>query len=108
MKDLQLLLTCNRLSGLTTAQYLSTDKAVRVNTETPMEMFLDISDTLHTQTPHGHDSTVYRIEVNGTQVKITRRSANAREKMYLKKNRIEKMDLLFNFVLQHAGSVRIV
>lgn len=77
--------TCNLRRGLTMAQYLSADRAVSVKTDTPMLMSLADSETLHTTTPHGHDSTVYRIEVKGMTVMMTSRSAKASEKMYLKK-----------------------
>lgn len=51
--------------------YLSADSAVSVNTETPMEISFTHSEYLQTVTPHGHDSIVYKIDVNGTQVTIT-------------------------------------
>lgn len=65
------------------AKYLSADKAVRVNTDTPMLTSFAASDTRQTVAPQGHDSTVYTIEVKGTHVMITRRSAKASERMYL-------------------------
>lgn len=51
--------------------HLSAAKAVRVKTETPMEMSLAHSESLQTARPQGQDSIVYRIDVNGTQVTIT-------------------------------------
>lgn len=68
------------------AQYLSAERAVMVKTETPIEMFLAVSDNLQTATPHGHDSKVYNTEVKGTQVTITSRSASAKDRMYLIKS----------------------
>lgn len=65
------------------AQYLSADKAVNVKTDTPMERLFTVSDNLHMPTPQGQYSTVYKIEVKGTQVNITKRSASAKDKMYL-------------------------
>lgn len=44
---------------------------------------LAASDILHISSPHGQDSKVYIMETNGTQMRITRRSARAKEKMYL-------------------------
>lgn len=52
------LLTWSFLRGLTMAQYRSADRAVRVKTDTPMEMSLAVSDSLHTIVPHGQDSRV--------------------------------------------------
>lgn len=71
------------LKGSTIAKYLSADRAVRVNTDTPILTSLAASDTLQTVSPHGQDSTVYTIDVNGTQVMMTRRSARAKERIYL-------------------------
>lgn len=44
---------------------------------------LAASETRQTVEPHGQDSSVYTIDVKGTQVMITRRSANASDKIYL-------------------------
>lgn len=38
--------------------YLSADKAVKVNTDTPIEISLAHSDNLQIIKPHGHDSNV--------------------------------------------------
>lgn len=48
---------------------------------------LAVSDTLQTVAPHGHDSSVYTMEVNGTHVIMTRRSASARDRMYLEREK---------------------
>lgn len=63
------------------AQYRSADRAVRVNTETPMDMSFTVSDNLQSAVPQGQYSTVYTIEVNGTQVNITSKSASASDNM---------------------------
>lgn len=68
------------------AQYLSAERAVRVNTDTPIEISLAVSDNLHTNVPQGQDSRVYTKDVKGTQVMMTSKSASANEKMYLKQN----------------------
>lgn len=67
------------------AQYLSADRAVNVNTDTPMLTSLAVSDILQISSPQGQDSSVYMTETNGTQMRITNRSASAKEKMYLTK-----------------------
>lgn len=61
------------------AQYRSADNAVNVNTETPIDMSLAHSVIRHSAAPHGHDSNVYTTDVSGTQIKITSKSASARE-----------------------------
>lgn len=48
----------NLRSGSTMAKNRSLDKAVRVNTETPMDTSLTNSDIVHMVLPHGHDSSV--------------------------------------------------
>lgn len=82
------------------AQYLSADSAVNVKTETPIEISLAHSVTLHKVFPHGHDSNVYikpekrflcismhlllpifNLPLRGTQINITKRSARARDRM---------------------------
>lgn len=88
-------MACNFLNGSTIAKYLSAESAVRVNTDTPMLTSFALSDTLQTVSPHGHDSKVYTIDVNGTQVMMTRRSARARERMYLEKH---KTCLVINYL----------
>lgn len=55
-----------------------------MNTETPIEISFAVSEILQTAVPQGYDSTVYIIDINGTQVTITSRSARDRERMYLK------------------------
>jgi hypothetical protein len=40
------------------AKNRSADNAVSVNTDTPMEISLAVSETLQIASPHGHDSTV--------------------------------------------------
>lgn len=75
---------CSFLNGSTIAKYRSADSAVSVNTDTPILTSFAASDTRQTVAPHGQDSTVYTMDVNGTHVMITRRSASARERMYLK------------------------
>lgn len=57
------------------------ESAVSVNTDTPTEMSFAVSDILQINSPHGQDSTVYIIDVNGTLVRITSRSASAKDKM---------------------------
>lgn len=37
----------------------------------------------HNAEPHGHDSSVYSSDANGTHIIITSKSANANENMYL-------------------------
>lgn len=54
-----------------------------MNTETPMEMSLVASLSLHISSPYGHDSTVYTVDVNGTHVIMTNRSPRARLSMYV-------------------------
>lgn len=78
--------TCNFRNGLTMAQYRSADRAVKVKTDTPMDTSFADSVMRHNNAPHGHDSSVYTIEANGTHIKITSKSANASENMYLKIN----------------------
>lgn len=57
-----------------------------MNTDTPILTSLAASDTRQTVSPHGQDSTVYTMDVNGTQIIITNKSASANERMYLKQN----------------------
>lgn len=63
------------------AKKRSAERAVNVNTDTPMENSLPVSESLQMSSPHGHDSTVYTVDVKGTVVTITRRSAMAKERM---------------------------
>lgn len=70
------------------AKNLSADNAVSVKIDTPMDMSLAVSEILQISSPHGHDSMVYTIDVKGTLVIRTRRSANANERIYLKKKQI--------------------
>lgn len=71
------------LKGSTIAKNRSADKAVRVNTDTPIDISLMVSDNLQTASPQGQESTVYTVDVNGTHVIITSRSAKANDKIYL-------------------------
>lgn len=85
-------LTCNLRNGFTMAQYRSTDSAVNVKTETPMEISLADSVMRHSQLPHGHDSNVYTNDASGTQMMMTNRSASASENMYLERWRQKILD----------------
>lgn len=71
----------NFRNGSTMAKNRSLDKAVNVNTETPMETSLTNSDIVQMVLPHGHDSSVYTNETNGTEVTINSKSASASDKM---------------------------
>lgn len=66
------------------AKNRSLDRAVNVKTDTPIETSFINSDIVHIVLPHGHDSTVYTSDTNGTDVTINNKSANASDKMYLK------------------------
>lgn len=70
----------------------SKDIATSVNTDTPVEKSFINSDTLHNRVPHGHDSTVYTTDTNGTAINISMRSAIDSDKMCLLMygNKIEK------------------
>lgn len=59
------------LMGSTMAKKRSAERAVRVKTDTPMEMSLAHSDTLHSIRPNGQESSTYTVKVNGTHVSIT-------------------------------------
>jgi hypothetical protein len=65
------------------AKYLSADRAVRVNTDTPMLRSLMNSENLQTNSPYGQDSIVYRVDVKGTQKRMTQRSPTAKDTIYL-------------------------
>lgn len=86
--------TCNFRNGFTIAQYRSADRAVNVNTETPIEISFADSVMRQSIPPHGHDSNVYTIDASGTHIKITNKSARANENMYLaeKKNKRERIN----------------
>lgn len=77
------MITCSFRSGFTMAQYRSADKAVNVNTDTPIDISFAHSVIRHNADPHGHDSSVYNSDANGTHMIITNKSANANENMYL-------------------------
>lgn len=79
--------------GSTMAKQRSADNAVNVKTETPIERSLINSENLQTTTPYGHDSTVYTVDVNGTQKKTTRISPKAKEQMYLPPTEVQ-IDLI--------------
>lgn len=72
------------------AKNRSLDNAVNVKTDTPIETSFTNSDSVHMYSPHGHESTVYTIDTNGTEVTMTSRSANASDRMYLKKKNEEE------------------
>lgn len=55
-----------------------------MNTETPVEKSFINSDIIHIPVPHGHDSTVYTTDTNGTAVNINIKSAMDNDKMCLK------------------------
>lgn len=59
-----------------------------MNTETPIEMSFANSVTRQSVPPHGHDSNVYTIDVNGTQISITSKSASASESIYLEISKV--------------------
>lgn len=65
------------------AKNRSLDKAVSVNTETPIDTSFTNSDIVQMVLPHGHDSKVYTTDTNGTDVTMTSKSANANDSMYL-------------------------
>ena len=77
----------NFFMGSTMAKNLSAESAVRVNTDTPIDMSWAVSESLHMSSPHGHDSTVYTTDVNGTLVINTSKSPSAKDNMYLKNER---------------------
>lgn len=66
------------------AKYRSPDNAVSVKTDTPIETSLKNSESVQSTLPQGHESTVYTVDVSGTEVTITSKSAKAKEKIYLK------------------------
>lgn len=78
-------------------------------------MSFTVSDNLQSATPQGQYSTVYTIDVNGTQVIITNKSANANDRMYLKQENIKKKnffikkkrDVLFLLLLLYDTSIFI-
>lgn len=49
---------CNFFNGSTIAKNLSADSAVKVNTDTPIDMSLAVSDNLQISSPQGQESTV--------------------------------------------------
>lgn len=69
----------------------SNDIATSVNTETPVEKSFINSDILHIREPHGHDSTVYTTDTNGTAVNISMRSAMLSDKICLQFGMYEKL-----------------
>ena len=69
--------------GSIMAKYRSADRAVNVKTDTPMETSLINSENLQTSRPYGQDSTVYTVEVKGTQKRMTSRSPTAKLQIYL-------------------------
>lgn len=73
-----------RRSGLTIATKRSNDIATSVKTETPVEKSFINSDKTHMPVPHGHDSTAYTIDTNGTTDKINIKSAIDNDKICLK------------------------
>lgn len=79
----QKLFTCSLRKGFTTAQYLSADNAHNVKTETPMLTSFAHSVSRHNELPHSQDSNVYIVPTNGTQIRMTSKSAMASEKIYL-------------------------
>jgi len=74
-------LTCSLRRGFTMAQYRSPDRAVSVNTDTPMDMSLKNSLMRHMFRSKGQLSCVYTIVATGTHTSITSRSARARDRM---------------------------
>lgn len=66
------------------AKNRSLDKAVNVNTDTPIDTSFTNSDIVQMVLPHGHDSNVYTSDTNGTDVTMTSKSASANDRMYLK------------------------
>lgn len=73
----------NFRNGSTIAKNRSLDKAVNVNTDTPIDTSFTNSDIVQIVLPHGHDSNVYISDTNGTDVTMTSKSANANDRMYL-------------------------
>lgn len=61
----------------------SNDIATSVNTDTPVEKSFINSDIIHIRVPHGHDSTVYTTDTNGTAVNISMRSAMLSDRICL-------------------------
>lgn len=56
----------NLRKGSTIAKNRSPERAVRVNTETPIDRSLKNSDALQMNSPHGHDGCMKIADVNGT------------------------------------------
>lgn len=73
----------NLRNGFTIATNRSSDIATNVKTDTPVEKSFMNSDTIHILVPHGHDSTVYTTDTNGTAVKINIKSAIDNDKICL-------------------------
>lgn len=94
LKFLYLPLPRNRRKGFTIATKRSSDIATNVNTETPVEKSFINSDIIHIPVPHGHDSTVYTTDTNGTAVNINIKSAMDNDKMCLKSR--EKIENIIN------------
>ncbi len=82
------------LIGSTIAKYRSAERAVNVKTETPMETSLINSENLQTNSPYGQLSTVYTVEVKGTQNRMTRRSPTAKLTIYLPPREFVQIDLI--------------
>ena len=57
-QKIDLLPVWNFFNGSTIAKNLSADKAVSVNTDTPMDMSLAVSEILQINDPQGQDSNV--------------------------------------------------
>lgn len=64
------LLPVSFLIGSTIAKYLSADKAVKVNTDTPTDKSLMNSENLHTTNPYGHESTIQIFSSKKVAIKI--------------------------------------
>jgi len=69
------------------ADCLSADRATRVKTDTPMLKSFMNSENLHINSPKGQDSIVYRMDVNGTQKRMTVRSPRAIDIIYLRSSK---------------------
>lgn len=88
------------------AKNLSAERAVRVKMETAMDISLTVSDSLQMSWPHGHESTVYTMDVKGTLVIITNKSANASDNMYLeKRRRFYRKEFQLKLCLSEGGTL---
>lgn len=97
-------LALNFFNGLTIPVYLSKAKATNVKIDTPIETSFANSLARQIISPispsHGHLSYTKISPAQGTAIKITKRSPNANEKMYLKHEKFKIGKLLEKYSIE--------